>query len=70
MQNSPHGQQNYIRLKKMGHLFFFAYKIKTLWPSKLYEHLEYIFLQFDTKFVSKQLTLPKIGTILWLLMSV
>ena len=30
---------------------------------------EFFFLQFDTKFVSKQQRLAKIGTILWLLMS-
>ena len=30
---------------------------------------ELFFLQFDTKFVSKQQRLAKIGTILWLLMS-
>ena len=37
---------------------------------KLYEHLEKLFfLQFDTKFASKQQRLAKIGTILWLLLS-
>ena len=36
---------------------------------KLYEHLEIFFLQFDTKFASKQQILATIGTILWLLLS-
>ena len=36
----------------------------------MYEHIEnYFFLQFDTKFASKQQRLAKIGTILWLLVS-
>ena len=30
---------------------------------------EFFFLKFDTKFVSKQQRLAKIGTILWLLLS-
>ena len=50
--------------------FFLTIKWKPsiLWPSKLYEHLENYFLQFDTKFASKEQRLAKIGTILWLLM--
>ena len=35
----------------------------------MYEHLEFFFLQFDTKFASKQQRLAKIGIILWLLLS-
>ena len=52
--------------------YFFAYKIKTnyfmtkqvVWTFRLF-----LFLQFDTKFPSKQQRLAKIYTILWLLLS-
>ena len=52
--------------------YFIAYKIKTnyfmtkqiVWPFR-----KFFFVQFDTKFASKQQRLAKIDTILWLLLS-
>ena len=49
---------------------FFAYKIKgnyLMTKQVIWTFRKIIFLQFDTKFASKQQRLAKIDTILWLL---
>ena len=50
----------------------FAYKLKTnyfMTKQVVWTLRKFFFLQFDTKFASKQQSLAKIGTILWLLLS-
>ena len=53
--------------------YFFAYKIKTNYfmtkTIVVWTFRKFFFLQFDTKFASKQQRLAKIDTILWLLLS-
>ena len=52
--------------------YFIAYKIKiTYFMTKqvVWTFRKLFFLQFDTKFASKQQRLAKIGTIWWLLLS-
>ena len=52
--------------------YFLNYKIKpTYFMTKqvVWTYRKFFFLQFDTKFASKQQRLAKIGTILWLLLS-
>ena len=51
---------------------FFAYKIKSnylMTKQAVWTFRKFFFLQFDSKFASKQQRLAKIGTILWLLLS-
>ena len=51
---------------------FFAYKIKTdyyMTKQVVWTFRNFFFLQFDTKFASKQQRLTNMGTILWLLLS-
>ena len=57
--------------KNSSDTYFFAYKIKAncfVTKQVVWTFRKFFFLQFDTKFVSKQLRLAKIGTILWLLL--
>ena len=52
--------------------YFLTYKIKTnyfMTKQVVWTFRKFFFLQFDTKFASKQQRLGKIDTILWLLLS-
>ena len=51
--------------------YFFAYRIKTnyfMTKQVVWTFRKFFFLQFDTKFASKQKRLAKIDAILWLLL--
>ena len=58
--------------KNNSDTYFFAYKIKTnyfMTKQVVWTFVIFFFLQFDTKFASKQQRLAKIGTILCMLLS-
>ena len=61
----------YFKKKNNSDTYFLAYKIKSIYfmtKQVVWTFRKFLFLQFDTKFASKQQRLVKIDTILWLLL--